>query len=65
MRTGFQSEVVYSWERVNREPGLIYTMAGAIILAYEESRKKQERLKAAWSNKRQNPDKIMTSICPW
>ncbi len=46
------NEMVYSWERVNRDPGLIYTMTAAIILTHEESRKKQERLKAAWVNKR-------------
>lgn len=58
------NEVVYSWERVNLDPGLLYTMTAAMILAHEEPRKKQERLKAAWSNKRQNHDKIMTKICP-
>jgi DNA invertase Pin-like site-specific DNA recombinase len=59
------NRTVYSWERVNRDPGLIYTMTAAIILAHDESRKKQERLKAAWSNKRNNStDRILTSICP-
>jgi len=59
------NEVVYTRERVNRDPGLIYTMTAAIILAHEESRKKQERLKAAWVNKRNiSADKILTAMCP-
>ena len=59
------NEMVYSWERVNRDPGLIYTMTAAIILAHEESRKKQERLKAAWVNKRNiSESKILTAMCP-
>lgn len=57
------NRTVYSWERVNRDPGLLYTMTAAIILAHDESRKKQERLKAVWSNKRSNStDRILTSI---
>ena len=59
------NEMVYSWGRVNRDPGLIYTMTAAIILAHEESRKKQERLKAAWVNKRNiSEHKILTAMCP-
>ncbi len=59
------NQMVYSWERVNRDPGLIYTMTAAIILAHEESRKKQERLKAVWVNKRNiGEDKILTAMCP-
>jgi len=59
------NQMVYSWERVNRDPGLIYTMTAAIILAHEESRKKQERLKAAWVNKRNiSESKILTAMCP-
>lgn len=59
------NQVVYSWDRVNRDPGLIYTMTAAIILAHEESRKKQERLKAAWVNKRNiSESKTLTAMCP-
>lgn len=59
------NEMKYSWEKVNREPHLLYTMTGAIILAHEESKKKQERVGAAWSQKRKNADsQILTTMCP-
>jgi len=57
----------YSWDRVNQEPHLLYIMTGAIILAHDESKKKQQRVQAAWAAKRDkavNSKQILTRMCP-
>ena len=56
---------VITAESANDNPGVLYTMIGSMMRAYEESQVKSERLKAVNKAKRERLDKeISTSICP-
>lgn len=55
----------YTKEIINQNPGAMFISLGIMFRANEESEIKSKRLKAAWSNKRNNIDtKVLTRTCP-
>lgn len=58
-------EQKYTKESVNQDMGQLFMSLGIMLRANEESATKSKRLKAAWTNKRNNLDsKKLTSTCP-
>ncbi len=55
----------YTEESLNKNPHELMNSLWLMMAAYDESRKKSERLSEAWKNKRKNIDRIkLTRRCP-
>lgn len=56
---------VYSKESVGANSGQLFLSIGAMVRAHEESATKSKRLRAVWSNKKNDPTRIVTSQVPF
>lgn len=55
----------YTLERIDTDPGSLFTTLGVMLRAHDESRIKSERLKASWSHKREIVSaRILTKKAP-